>query len=98
MKGIIFLPPAEEEMLEAARFYESRVQGLGREFLAEVRHASQRITEHPDAATPVRGKVRRRLIKRFPFGILYVNDPDEIVIVAVMHLRRRPGYWRNRLR
>ena len=54
MKGIIFLPPAEEEMLDAARFYESRVHGLGREFLAEVQHAAQRITEHPEAATPIR--------------------------------------------
>ena len=97
MKGIIFLPPAEEEMLEAARFYESRVRGLGKEFLAEVRHAAEKITEHPEAATLNRGKVRRRLVKRFPFGILYVNDPEEIVIVAVMHLRRRPGYWRGRL-
>ena len=97
MKGIIFLPPAEEEMLDAARFYESRVHGLGREFLAEVQHAAQRITEHPEAAPPIRGNIRRRLIKRFPFGILYINDPDEIVIVAVMHLRQRPGYWRGRL-
>ena len=97
MKGIIFLPPAEEEMLDAARFYESRVRGLGREFLAEVRHASEKITEHPEAATPIRANIRRRLIKRFPFGILYINDPDEIVIVAVMHLRQRPGYWRGRL-
>ena len=44
----------------------------------------------------MRGDVRRRLIRRFPLGVLYRIDPDEIVILAVMHLSRRPDYWHGR--
>jgi len=44
----------------------------------------------------LRGGFRRRLLRRFPYGILYKEEESQIVIVAVMHLRRRPGYWRNR--
>jgi len=96
MKLIIFLPEAEEEMLEAARFYEAQTSGLGADFLLEIRRATEGISKNPRAGRVLRGKVRRRLVRRFPYGLLYYVDPNEIVVVAVMHLRRRPGYWRGR--
>ena len=83
-------------MVEAARFYERRRAGLGFDFLAEVERSIARMREYPEAGRPVRAATRRRLLRRFPYGLLYRLDADEIVIVAVMHLRRRPGYWRNR--
>ena len=97
MTRIVFLDPAEEEMLDAAAYYQSQTAGLGNDFLAEVQHAIQRIAENPKSGRSIRGEVRRWLLRRFPFGILYRIDPEEIVIVAVMHLRRRPGYWRDRI-
>lgn len=83
-------------MVEAARFYEQRRAGLGFDFLAEVERSIARMREYPEAGRPIRGGTRRRLLRRFPYGLLYRLDADEIVIVAVMHLRRRPDYWRNR--
>jgi toxin ParE1/3/4 len=97
MTRIVFLAPAEEEMLEAAAYYESQAEGLGRNFLAEVQQAADRIVENPRLGQIVRGDIRRRLLHRFPFGLLYRIDPEEIVIIAVMHLRRRPGYWEDRM-
>jgi plasmid stabilization system protein ParE len=92
-----FLPLAEEEMNETARFYEERVRGLGREFLEEVERAINSILIQPSAGRIISQNIRRRILKRFPFGILYAMEPDRIVIVAVMHLHRRPGYWKSRI-
>ncbi len=97
MTRIVFLVPAEEEMLEAAQYYESQTRGLGHEFLGEVQRTVARIIENPRLGQIVREGIRRRLVPKFPFGILYRIDPDEIVIIAVMHLRRRPGYWADRV-
>jgi plasmid stabilization system protein ParE len=97
MTRFTFLDPAEEEMRAAAAYYEAQVPGLGQEFLREVQRAIERIAEHPRSGTLVHGEVRRCLVGRFPFGILYRLDPEETVVLAVMHLRRRPGYWQDRL-
>jgi plasmid stabilization system protein ParE len=87
MTSIVFLNPAEEEMLQAAAYYEEQARGLGRDFLSEVQRTVDSIAENPGVGRVVRLSIRRRLMRRFPFGILYRVDPDEIVIVAVMHLR-----------
>jgi plasmid stabilization system protein ParE len=97
MTAVSFLPPAEEEMIEAARYYESKSDGLGSEFLAEVERTIESIKAHPSAAAIIRSHIRRRLLNRFPFGLLYAIDDNHILILAVMHLRRRPGYWKARL-
>lgn len=96
MKPTIFLDPAETEMLEAARFYESNAEGLGLEFLSEVQKALHDISSNPVAYPIIEKEIRRRHVYRFPYGVLYREDPDQIVIIAVMHLHRRPGYWSNR--
>jgi len=93
---IVFLELAEEEMLEAATYYENQAPGLGEDFLAQVQRAVDQIAENPWSGGIMRGDIRRALVPRFPFGILYHIDPTEIVVIAVMHLRRRPGYWRDR--
>jgi toxin ParE1/3/4 len=97
MKSVVFLPQAEQEMLEAARFYESQTAGLGVDYLSEVERAVQTIAESPTTWPVIEGELRRRLIRRFPFGILYRIEPEEIVIIAVAHLRCRPWYWRKRI-
>jgi len=97
MTAVVFLPPAEEEMVAAAQHYESQSAGLGKDFLAEVRRTVEAITANPKAAPIVRTIIRRRLLRRFPFGILYIIEETSIIILAVMHLRRRPGYWQDRI-
>lgn len=92
-----FLDPAEEEMLEAAAYYESRSKGLGRDFLREVYSAVAHIEDDPERWPEISSGIRRRLVHRFPYAVLYKGNGDEIAIVAVMHLRRRPDYWIGRL-
>lgn len=92
-----FLPAAEAEMLEAARFYDDRSRGLGHDFLDEVERTTESIVEQPYSGAKISGNIRRRILRRFPFGVLYTVEPDRILVVAVMHLRRRPGYWKDRI-
>lgn len=91
-----FHPDADAELEEAALFYESRMAGLGRSFAAEVERTIALLREYPDAGSAVGPKRRRVLVARFPYSIVYRQDSDAIVIVAVAHQRRRPGYWRRR--
>jgi plasmid stabilization system protein ParE len=97
MKDYEFLPDAEEEMNEAARFYESRTEGLGLDFLNEVEKTVASILAHPLAGPSVSENLRRRIVPRFPFGIVYAIHEDKVVVVAVAHLKRRPGYWKSRV-
>ncbi|MBI4685677.1 MAG: type II toxin-antitoxin system RelE/ParE family toxin [Nitrospirae bacterium] len=98
MKPVVFLPEAEQEMFEAAKYYESQATDLGIDFLSETERAVNSVAELPITWPVVEGELRRRLVKKFPFGILYRIEPEEIVIVAVAHLRRKPGYWRERIK
>lgn len=95
MKPVVFLPEAEQEMLEAAICYHSKASGLAADYLSEVERAAQSVRESPDTWPIIEGGLRRRLVRRFPFGILYRIEPEKIVIVAVAHLRRKPGYWKK---
>nr|VFK77959.1 MAG: ParE toxin of type II toxin-antitoxin system, parDE [Candidatus Kentron sp. SD] len=97
MKIARFLLPAEVEMCEAAIYYQTQVDGLGDAFLTKVDSAVRDIVEHPLAWPVVQGDVRKRPIHRFPYSILYQDNPNEILIIAVMHQRRRPGYWLGRI-
>ena len=95
---IEFHPEAYQEMLESARFYEKRVEGLSADFLAAVEEATARIKQFSDAAPIERAGIRKRLVSGFPFTILYERRKEKIFIAAVMHQHRRPGYWKERLR
>lgn len=96
MKTVRFLQPAENEMLEAAFYYEQQSGGLGKDFLNKVQSAVDDIVQHPTRWPKARASIRRRLVHRFPYVILYENQSQEVLIVAVMHLRRHPNYWIGR--
>jgi plasmid stabilization system protein ParE len=96
MKTVRFLLPAEREMLDAARYYELQAPGLGDDFLDKIDAAVLDIGENAERWPVVRLNIRRRLVHRFPYALLYRVDPDEIVIQATMHLHRHPDYWLNR--
>lgn len=91
-----FHPEAEAEFAAAALFYESRVAGLGRSFSAEVQRTISLIREYPGAGALVRTAVRKTLVNRFPYAVVYRHDPESVVILAIAHVRRRPDYWKRR--
>ena len=85
-------------MIEAAAYYEAQQKDLGRRFLASIQDALNRIQVNPLLYREIEGDVRRCLTKTFPYGVLFRIRPDEYVAVAVMHLHRDPGYWKDRTR
>jgi toxin ParE1/3/4 len=91
-----FHPEAEEEFSATIEYYEERETGLGYDFSVEIFTTIHNITTHPDAWPVVEEDIRRCLVNRFPFGVLYSIESNGIFIIAVMHQRRRPGYWKNR--
>ena len=84
-------------MVEASNRYEAESQGLGREFLEDVQRVIDTIREHPKLGQKIGGELRRVLLRRFPFSLIYVDQTDSILVVAVAHQRRRPDYWRQRI-
>lgn len=95
--NVIFLEEAEQEFLEAALYYENQAKGLGEKLMADVYQAIESIVYFPQNAQKLTVDVRRKLLKRYPFGILYRIDNTEIVIIAVMNLKHKPFYWLNRI-
>lgn len=93
---IIFHPDAEEEMVFAAQYYEDRAPGLGVAFLEELEKGIDRIANSPFICPILSGQVRRYLLDIFPFGILYRVEREQIFILAIMHRKRRPNYWKDR--
>ena len=91
-----FHPLAERELTEAVWYYELESRGLGGTFLDEVERGLDQIAVHPEAAPVLSGSVRRRLLRKFPYALLYKIKPNAIRILAVMNLRRRPAYWVGR--
>ena len=84
-------------MLEAAKYYDVQAPGLGSEFLAGINLAVNDIGANPKRWPVVSCNIRRRLIHRFPYCLLYRIDGNKVVVLAIMHLRRRPDYWTARL-
>ena len=99
MKTVRYEDAADEELLDEVVRYELRREGLGSEFLSAVREAVRLIAEAPAAwqASEHGRDVRRFVMDRFPFTIVYTELADEVLIVAIAHASREPGYWRTRL-
>ncbi|NTW82306.1 MAG: type II toxin-antitoxin system RelE/ParE family toxin [Chlorobiaceae bacterium] len=91
-----FHPEAKEEFDKAIEYYENLSPGLGYDFALEVHSAIKRSIELPKAWAVFFEDVRRSLVRRFPYGVLYSEEPAGIFILAVMNLHRDPGYWKNR--
>lgn len=91
-----FHPEAETEFNEAIDYYEDIEPGLGYDFALEDYSTIQRAADFPKAWAVLEGEIRRSLVSRFPYGILYSVEADGISIVAVMNLHRKPDYWKQR--
>lgn len=102
-KKIIVLDQAEEELFEAEDWYESQKEGLGPAFRSAIDEAMGLLVENPVPATAAMPsdsptELRRVFVKRFPFSVVFMERGDELWILAFAHHRRRPGYWRDRLK
>ena len=94
--NVLFHSDAELEFNAGIDYYEAIENGLGYDFSLEIASTIGRVTDFPKAWLAIEGEIRRALVKRFPYGILYAEDQDTIYIVAVMHLHRDPEYWKYR--
>jgi plasmid stabilization system protein ParE len=88
---------AQIEYVESYAWYHERGNHIAEAFEREVEHALAVLHDAPDRWPAYIGKWRRILLRRFPFGIVYGIMDKKIVVVAIMHTRRKPGYWKNRL-
>ena len=91
------LEVAQAELDEAVAHYSLEVPGLGDEFLQEFLSSLQRIKAYPQAWHPFTQNTRRCQLRRFPYGIIYQILENEILVVAISHLHREPGHWKNRI-
>ncbi|MFH1196675.1 MAG: type II toxin-antitoxin system RelE/ParE family toxin [bacterium] len=91
-----FHPQARLELIDAVEYYEKQQRGLGKIFLEEVYFTVKRILEFPRAWTKFTKNTRRCITNKFPFAIIYQIREDEIFIVAISHLAKKPGYWKDR--
>lgn len=91
-----FHPEAERELNEAVEYYEDVESALGYVLSVEIYSAIQRAVAYPRAWPVLDGDVRRALVRRFPYGVLYSEEEDTLLVIAVMNLHREPGYWRER--
>lgn len=91
-----FHPEAELELIEAALHYELEVPGLGERFEAEVRRAADVLLENPDIGQSVDSDLRRFVLPRFPFSLIYSATSEILRVEVVAHQSRLPGYWRTR--
>ena len=96
MKAILH-DEADCEFQSALETYQTESQELAVRFYREVLTTLTRIESHPKAWPRMRGAVRKCLVTGFPYKLLYTIEPDRIFVVAVMHAKRRPGYWTERL-
>ena len=94
--NVRFLTLAQTELREAIRYYENQRPGLGVEFRDEVFGAVERIKTHPLAWRELSPNTRRHRIHRFPYGVIYAIESDELLVLAIAHAHREPEYWRGR--
>jgi len=97
LKPVRYLDVAEAEFLAEIAYLEHSRPGLGRRFYDEVKRAESFIAEFPEAAEEIRTGIRKRLVRLFRHSLIYFVDPEEVLIIAVAHPSRRPGYWADRL-
>ena len=96
MKRVEFLATARAELRETVDWYDAQRPGLGDEFIQSLVQCLSFMRSFPNASPRVSRLSRRCRLRRFPYGLIYQVREDRLLIVAVMHLHRRPGYWRDR--
>lgn len=93
---VVSRPQVEEELMDAAAWYDARREGLGDDFLICVEAAIARVSRDPESCALVHGEVRRVLVRRFPYCVYYKVEAEVLLVLAVGHERRKPAYWVTR--
>ena len=94
---VLFSKPAQLEVDDAVTWYDTQSSGLGTQFLDDLDRTVRRIVAYPLSCQEIEPELRRGLLSRFPYGIIYGIDDDTIIIIAVAHLHREPRYWITRM-
>ncbi len=92
-----FHEAADAELTEAVMYYDRKAFGLGDRFIVDVKVATRYIEQYPEIAHVIEDGVRAKVLRRFPYSLLYVVEPHELFIVAVANQSKRPAYWADRL-
>jgi len=92
----VFHPEALNEYAEAVQYYTEQRIELAQAFINAIEDTVYRIRESPIRYAVIDEDVRRCMARRFPYGVLYTVEQDYILILAVMHCSREPGYWKSR--
>lgn len=95
--NILFLELAEQEFYDSQDYYEEQQLNLGVRFKKEIYSTLKRIQKFPNMYVKVRNDVRKCVVNKFPFNVLYSIEEDHILIIAVAHHHRRPDYWVDRI-
>lgn len=96
MLDIEFHPDVAHEIKSSFQWYQNQADGLGQDYLSELESSFQTIRELPKTWPKFEMGLRRFLLSKFPFSVIYQSNVNTIFIVAVMHNSRKPGYWSNR--
>ncbi len=91
-------PEADAEFAEAVRYYGSIEPALGVRFYREIERLIRNVCKQPNRFLSFHPPAQRALTRKFPSAVVYLEQPDRVWILAVMHGKRRPGYWKSRLR
>ncbi len=97
MIAIEVRPEARAELHQAFAWYEEKLPGLGYQFLFAVDAAIDRIRRHPGMFPLIEGAVRKALLRRFPYAVIFEVEDVRITVIAVYHGRRRPHGWSDRI-
>mgnify|MGYP001333810715 CR=1 FL=1 len=97
MPRVVLEPEAERDITDAYDWYEEQRSGLGERFLASVAESLEQLARAPKANPIVERSVRRKLLRTFPYSVLYRDSDDTLFVVACFHGKRDPAVWRRRL-
>lgn len=89
---------AKRDFADGLRWYRKRSDRAANHFVEEINDAITKILKDPARNRQIRPDIRTIRIKRYPYSLIYLIHPDAIIIVAVAHSKRRPGYWSRRLK
>jgi len=94
---LIIRPEAEADLAEQFDWYVERKKGLGYDFLTQIRLVFREIEENPLHHAAIYRKARRALVRRFPFKVFYLFEAEKVEILGVIHARRNPHGWQQRV-
>lgn len=98
MKKTFFIPPSDKELDDAIIYYNDQFPGLGAQFFEELVKAVELIQKFPQAWKKVGKHTHKLHLKRFPYIVLYIPEKDKILVTAIAHQHRNPGYYINRIK